>query len=750
MSEKKTVGGRSTDELEFESTRSERSRSTDSSKRSGGSSSLLNLMQLRSAQKKVAQDELTRKIEQGKVLWEKENIGFLAKKLANRIFEELGRVPAEVESIAIDHYGSVENPRWSELVIQDFEQKELSFLIKTFTGMKKLSVDAACKLLSRISNTGETNPAYVLQVYELWDKALGDQVALPTDLLDRTMWLTKSSPTEEAKLAVLVFVAGVVVHLLLKVDEIKYEAYYNYGKVEDDADHVDIRKEAYDRLGALMTESAQKGQRTPMVPVRQKGKRNKESTKDFTAPRTLGTAPLKAEIMKSKERVATTNNAMLEDLQASVKELVIALKTTQAAVAEKEAKIDELTQKLGAAQGFAKAAMTNESHALKGKSLKKKNNFVDEESEEQLSATESLSSSSSEASEKKSKRTVSTVLTSGKRDSLVEQHANTVQISASRRPVDVTFLLDQIDTIKGLLWADVRGNLYAIRKVKSKDSCAGPYKLALLHANWQDESTLQYDVNSNSKYFLAQNFLQWRAFMNLQLSTLEKDMQNEVAVRDAKNIGGYDTSVRKDCVNSYYLLMKDLIQSILPGECGSDHPLHVQAWAIFAHFNYLIFTYAMLTNNDEMLRSNALSLWNLHFDAKIKAIAFSISFKDAASLLGYGCSKSGCRKVGVLDNYCPGCNREAVGTLLGRKGTSDDSNGESFSVRYSKWKAAQEANGVTAANLKSKEAFKKANPAPKRDKVGVTMISEEEYYSYMGANQHLFVIQKPSRIYLNF
>ena len=159
---KKAVGGRGMDELEFESTRSERSRSTDSSKRSGGSSSLLDLMQLRSAQKKVAQDELTRKIEQGKVLWEKENIGFLAKKLANRIFEALGRVPAEVERIAIDHYGSVENSRWSELVIKDFEQKELSFLIKTFTGMRKLSVYAACKLLSRISNTGETNPAYVL------------------------------------------------------------------------------------------------------------------------------------------------------------------------------------------------------------------------------------------------------------------------------------------------------------------------------------------------------------------------------------------------------------------------------------------------------------------------------------------------------------------------------------------------------------------------------------------------------------
>jgi hypothetical protein len=286
--------------------------------------------------------------------------------------------------------------------------------------------------------------------------------------------------------------------------------------------------------------------------------------------------------------------------------------------------------------------------------------------------------------------------------------------------------------------------------LKAKDSGSGMYKLVLLHANWQDESTLQYDVSSNPKFFMPQNFLQWRAFMNLQLTTLEKDMQNAGAVRDAKDIGGYDTAVRKDCLNCYYLIMKDLIQSILPGECGSEHPWHVQAWAIFAHFNYLIFTYAMLTNSDEILRSNALSLWNLHFDAKIKAIAFSISLKDAASLLGYGCSKSGCRKVGVLDNYCPGCNRDAVGALLGQKGSVDDSSGEGFSARYSKWKAVQESKGVTDAKLKSKEAFKKDNPLPKKVKVVSKMISEDEYYAYLGANQHLFVIQKPSRLYLNF
>jgi len=709
---------------EDESIHSSRSCSTEFSKRSSESRNLLNLIRLRSAQKKVAKAELTRKVEQGKSLWDEKGIGFLAKRLANGIVEKLGRVPSEVESIASKYYNREKTTRWSEKVIEYFEQKDVGYLVKTFTGTKKISMTSACKLLSEISNTGETNPAYVLQVYQLWDKAMGDQIELPTELLDRTVTDGGRKPGDEVKLAINLFVVGVVVHLLLIIDEQKYESFYDLDKEEDKTAYVDSRVEVYDRLNALITESAHKS--TPTIPVRQKGKRNKESVKGFQAPRTLGTAPNKnADRMFKeikKENVATAGNSMLEELQASVKELMIALKTTQEAIVEKDEKIEELTQKLGAAKGFARAAMTNEVHESKGKDLtRKKNIIVNDESEEQLSTNGSLSSSSSEASEKKSRRTVGTEVTSGKRESLVEQHAITVQISAQRRPVDVTFLLDQIDTVKGLLWADVRGNLYAIRRVKSKDSCTGMYKLALLHANWQDESALQYDVNSNSKYFLPQNFSQWRAFMNLQLSTLEKDLQNNSAVKDAKRIGGYDISVRKDCLNSYYLLMKDLIQSILPGECGGDHPLHVQAWAIFAHFHYLIFTHSMLTNSDEMLRSNALSLWNLHFDAKIKSIAFSISFKDAATFLGYGCNKSGCRKLGVLDNYCPGCNREAVGALLGQKGAVEDSNGESFAVKYRKWKAAQEANGITATNLLSKAAFKKAQhvDASKRDKVGI-------------------------------
>jgi hypothetical protein len=107
-------------------------------------------------------------------------------------------------------------------------------------------------------------------------------------------------------------------------------------EVESRSIRVDGRSEAYDRLNALITASSQK--RSPMVPVRLKGKRNKESTKDiFSAPRTLGTV---------RRTEATAINPMMKDLEDSVKELMIAQKTMQAAIAEKDAKIDETVVKV--------------------------------------------------------------------------------------------------------------------------------------------------------------------------------------------------------------------------------------------------------------------------------------------------------------------------------------------------------------------------------------------------------------------
>ena len=234
-------------------------------------------------------------------MWEKEGIGLLAKQLANGIYQKLGKVPAYVESLAITHYLRDENARWIECVMKDFEEKDVSWLIRTFTGTKKLSIASACKLLAEISDTGEVNPAYVLQVYNLWDKAVGDQVELPRELLDRSVKAENSESAEEAKLAVHLFVAGVVVYLLMKLDELKYEAYYNYEEVESRSNRVDGRSEAYDRLNALITASSQK--RSPIVPVRLKGKRNKESTKDILVHHELVAIGMQSERYWDKKEV---------------------------------------------------------------------------------------------------------------------------------------------------------------------------------------------------------------------------------------------------------------------------------------------------------------------------------------------------------------------------------------------------------------------------------------------------------------
>lgn len=754
------------DRLEAQSNRSSRSQSTDSSKRSnGGGTSLLELMQLRSAKKKSlteSESNLQRKADEGRDLWETAGLAKLAQLLANAIFKRFGKVPQEVEDIGRKHYRSGENAKWIENVIQDFEYRDVGSIVKMFTGLRTVNTNSVCKLLANISGIREGNPAVVLQSYTLWDRDVGHEMNLPTEYLDRAIRQSDPSSAEEAKLAVNIFVVGVVVNLLQRLDAQKYEGYFNYENVEDRSVHEEKVSEALETLRDLISASARK--KTPVTNKVARRKQNNNRAKEFTQPRMFASEDsqqVQGVVSQSSEEALqkVNDSSILQELQASMqilmqeqKQLKDSLKKKDAMIEDQGVKIEELTQKLGAAQGFAKAVEANSSKCEGKKTKSKKIESINEdESEEQLSAIGSDSTTSSDVDSRRVKRSSSSMISNSEREVLIAQHADTVQITSARRPVDVAFLLDQIDNPKGLLWADIRGNLYAIRKISRRDSCTSMYKLSLLHANWQDESALQYDVGSNMRYFLPQNLMQWRAFINLQLTTLEKDMQNPASVKAAKLKGGYDTANRKECLNSYYLIMKDLIQSFMPGDNGSGHTQHVQAWAIVAHFHYLIFTYAMLNNRDELLRSNALSLWNLHFDAKIKTVAFSISFKDAATLLGYGCSKSGCRRAGVLDNYCPGCNRDEVRGLMGHKGSVVDKTGESFDDRYAKWKAGQEAKGVTDSNLKSKAAFKKANPAPKKDaKAGSKIVSEDEYFAYMGENQHLFAIQAPSRIYLNF
>lgn len=751
------------------SERSTRSQSSDSSGSRRSSSSLLNLLRLRSAQKKLDREAiiLGRRNNDENSLWSDRNLSRLAKLLSNGVVAKMGRVPEEIAVIAKNCYNYDKNSSWTRQVVQDFKDEEIGDLIKMFTGAKTKSVSSACKLLGTITGTGEKNPAYILEKFGLWDKGVGDEMEMPVEL-DRRALRSNKEEGLEADLAILLFVVGVVVNLLLKMDEQNYEDFFQFER--------DERSEALARatkdLSALIEKSAQKVQKSQNTTiskvVKSKGKSKEVMQKEFVAPRKQKNARREETYDEISEATLSKKEAMVElsgkeakvlmetklaILEAQMAKLLRAQEAMHAALEEKDFQIEELTQKLGAAQGFAKAVVTNTLQLKeKGRTLRKHKRNVDSvsdetASEDRLSDIDTASSTSSEGSDRISKKSDRNGVSRRKRDVLVAQHSATVQISASRRPVDVTYLLDQVDTQKGLLWSDVRGNLYAIRKAKAKESVTGMYKLVLLHANWQDEGSLQYDVSSNSKYFLPQNYMQWRALMNLQITTLENDLQNGSAIKTAKAVGGYDTAKRKECLNSYYLLMKELIRSVLSGEHGSDHPLHVQAWAIFAHFHYLIFTYAMLTNQDELLRSNVLSLWNLHFDAKIKAISFSISIKEAASLLGYGCSKSGCRRIGVLDNYCPGCNREEVRTLLAQEGTEGESSVEGYNQRYKRWKADQLGKGVQDV---SKEAFKKSNPAPEKKTVKKSnAVSEEEYYYFLESNQSLFSIQLPSRVYLN-
>lgn len=74
-------------------------------------------------------------------------------------------------------------------------------------------------MLGEYSGTGETNPAFILQLCQLWDKDVEDKVNLPTERLDRAMKHSDKESAEKAKLVT--YIVGVVVNLLLKLDELK-------------------------------------------------------------------------------------------------------------------------------------------------------------------------------------------------------------------------------------------------------------------------------------------------------------------------------------------------------------------------------------------------------------------------------------------------------------------------------------------------------------------------------------------------
>jgi hypothetical protein len=337
----------------------------------------------------------------------------------------MGRVPEEIAVIAKNCYNYDKNSSWTRQVVQDFRDEEIGDLIKMFTGAKSKSVSSACKLLGIITGTGEKNPAYILEKFGLWDKGVGDEMEMPVEL-DRSALRSNKEEGLEADLAILLFVVGVVVNLLFKMDEQNYEDFFQFERDE----RSEALAKATKDLSALIEKSAQKVQKSQNTTiskvVKSKGKFKEVMQKEFVAPRKQKIARSEETYDEISEAALSKKEAMVElsgkeakvlketklaILEAQLAKLLRAQKAMQAALEEKDFQIEELTQKLGAAQGgFAKAVVTNTVQLKEeGRTLRKHKRKVDSvsdetASEDRLSDIDTGSSTSSEGSDRISKK----------------------------------------------------------------------------------------------------------------------------------------------------------------------------------------------------------------------------------------------------------------------------------------------------------------------------------------------------------
>ena len=316
-------------------------------------------------------------------------------------------------------------------------------------------------------------------------------------------------------------------------------------------------------------------------------------------------------------------------------------------------------------------------------------------------------------------------------------------IKASGVPTDITYLISQIESESGLLYINVRGDIYKIKKVKSKESSPGMFKLSLLSANYRSPTSLAFGGRP-PQYFLPSNTIQFAAQIEEHLLMLDAD-QNDTSVVAAALKKGIDISARKANVQSYYRQMRTLLASHMSTGSSQKLPVdHVRTWALFAQFHYLFFSNAMACNRDVLLKE-AVAVWTTHYERKIISIKYDISIREAASFLGYGCSK--CRRGGMLDNYCLVCNREEVSSLL--KGRTKTSDSENFDARYEKWVKEREAKGLKDPAENTKKKFRATTKAPEKASPSSKVITQEEYFQYLTDNQHLFELIMPSKFYLN-
>ena len=448
----------------------------------------LDLMRLGSADR-VRKNQTSAKIRRAidrsedKMIWDQ--VKHFSKRLVDKLFETSGKVPKEIESLGKEKYDRGRNPGWIENAISQFESTDLKVLMQIYHGKKKDSIASTCAFLVKLANMPEEkngNPAYILQHFGLWDNSeLGLMMTIPSELLDRSK--TRSVEEEaDFKIGVNLFVAGVVIYGLLKLDRLdKVSASENIR-----SSNKAIRAEKLAILADRLDEALSASKGTPKVVEKKKStKKMPASGVEFKSPRSSNLTSLlnqaakedKTSDMDSLRDMLASQGALIESLLKENKrlqeELLAGSKKPQSDSGVAEDK----------AAAFAKLASVK-LQKKRGKSYINNMDFDDVDTDLDGMSELSVGTSSSKTS------VMGTVSAMSELERSARQSIfSSSRVSTSRAPAPWSRLVSRLSDDNGIYVCDCQGNLFRMiqdAKTKSTKAYDKQFSLTLEYPLWAE------------------------------------------------------------------------------------------------------------------------------------------------------------------------------------------------------------------------------------------------------------------------
>ena len=344
----------------------------------------------------------------------------------------------------------------------------------------------------------------------------------------------------------------------------------------------------------------------------------------------------------------------------------------------------------------------------------------------------------------------------------------TIGLASTKAPEINTFN-SLLRSSEGLPMVNCRNDVYTVKMRRTLNSEGNLTEVKLYAPGWKagNEFALAFGARNVQKYLWPQSFPELKAFLVEQNAMLDIDCKTSESRRKALEQGGYNVEERREYVRGYSQFLKDIMKvDLLDGE-DPGHDRHVQVYAVYLHFHYLVWNFAMASNDSSLLDVERVSaIFERYFSTKLTSksavvLNSTASMRDSLVFLGYGCYESKCKRIGMLHHFCMYCNKDVVGSMLSStggktlaSGDNKTSQGSGYFKRYKKWIADQKAAGVTDSQALTRSKFEASTPAPssstsKAAVASTRVVRDGDYYEWLERNQSLVTIRVPPQSHLN-